>query len=258
MYERFTARARKVIQFANQEAQRFNHEYIGTEHILLGIVKEGGGVAANVLKNLDVDLRKIRLEVEQAMTPRSGETMVWPSMGQLPRTPRAKKVIGLAIEASLDRGDRHVGTEHLLIGLLVDGEGVAGQACANLGVTLSGVRKEMGRMLGVRVADGGVSGLNNEVAESDVADSRLSGLNSEVAETPDFGLTPVRSGLFVIRTTSKSDAKPQYWSCSTEHGTGWCAQPKQAFTKSELSKEIFQIIDRGWFQSIEIVELQIG
>ena len=89
MYERFTDRARKVMQLANQEAQRFNHEYIGTEHILLGLVKEGSGVAANVLKNLDIDLRKIRLEVEKIV--QSGPDMV--TMGKLPQTPRAKKVI---------------------------------------------------------------------------------------------------------------------------------------------------------------------
>ena len=87
MYERFTDRARKVMQLANQEAQRFNHEYIGTEHILLGLVKEGSGVAANVLKNLDVDLRKIRLEVEKIV--QSGPDMV--TMGKLPQTPRRQE-----------------------------------------------------------------------------------------------------------------------------------------------------------------------
>ncbi|MFO0003241.1 MAG: Clp protease N-terminal domain-containing protein, partial [bacterium] len=94
MYERFTDRARKVMQLANQEAQRFNHEYIGTEHILLGLVKEGSGVAANVLKNLDVDLRKIRIEVEKIV--QTGPDMV--TMGKLPQTPRAKKVIEYAMD----------------------------------------------------------------------------------------------------------------------------------------------------------------
>src|SRR5207245_4113825 len=94
MYERFTDRARKVMQLANQEAQRFNHEYIGTEHILLGLVKEGTGVAANVLKNLDIDLRKIRMEVEKIV--QAGPDMV--TMGKLPQTPRAKKVIEYSIE----------------------------------------------------------------------------------------------------------------------------------------------------------------
>ena len=94
MYERFTDRARKVMQLANQEAQRFNHEYVGTEHVLLGLIKEGSGVAANVLKNLDVDLRKIRNEVEKIV--QAGPDMV--TMGKLPQTPRAKKVIEYAIE----------------------------------------------------------------------------------------------------------------------------------------------------------------
>src|ERR1700751_4910814 len=93
MYERFTDRARKVTQLANQEAQRFNHEYIGTEHILLGLVKEGSGVAANVLKNLDIDLRKIRLEVERIIQPGPGVA----TRGKLPQTPKAKRVIEHAI-----------------------------------------------------------------------------------------------------------------------------------------------------------------
>ena len=114
MYERFTDRARKVMELANQEAQRFNHEYIGTEHILLGLVKEGSGVAANVLKNLDIDLRKIRLEVEKIV--QSGPDMV--TMGKLPQTPRAKKVIEYSIEEARNLNHNYVGTEHLLLGLL--------------------------------------------------------------------------------------------------------------------------------------------
>ena len=99
---------------ANQEAQRFNHEYIGTEHILLGLVKEGSGVGANVLKNLDIDLRKVRLEVEKLV--KSGPDMV--TMGKLPQTPRAKKVLEYAIEEARHLNHNYVGTEHLLLGLL--------------------------------------------------------------------------------------------------------------------------------------------
>src|SRR5947208_4337063 len=94
MYERFTDRARKVMQLANQEAQRLNHEYIGTEHILLGLVKEGTGVAANVLKNLDMDLGKVRVEVEKIVA--AGPELV--TTGTLPQTPRAKKVLEYALE----------------------------------------------------------------------------------------------------------------------------------------------------------------
>src|SRR5579884_3925720 len=150
MYERFTDRARKVMQLANQEAQRFNHEYIGTEHILLGLVKEGSGVAANVLKNLDVDLRKIRLEVERIVQPGAGGDQV--VMGRLPHTPRAKKVIEYSIEEARNLNHNYVGTEHLLLGLLREQEGVAAQVLMNLGLKLEDVREEVLNLLGHNMA----------------------------------------------------------------------------------------------------------
>src|SRR5947209_5717199 len=146
MYERFTDRARKVMQLANQEAQRFNHEYIGTEHILLGLVKEGSGVAANVLKNLDIDLRRIRLEVEKIVQTGPGSEMV--TMGKLPQTPRAKKVIEYSIEEARNLNHNYVGTEHLLLGLLREQEGVAAQVLMNLGLKLEDVREEVLNLLG--------------------------------------------------------------------------------------------------------------
>ncbi len=153
MYERFTDRARKVMQLANQEAQRFNHEYIGTEHMLLGLVKEGTGVAANVLKNLDVDLRKIRLEVEKLV--QSGPEMI--TMGRLPQTPRAKKVIEYSMEEARNLNHNFVGTEHLLLGLLREHEGVAAQVLMNLGLKLEEVREEVLNLLGNGL-EGGESG----------------------------------------------------------------------------------------------------
>jgi len=144
MFERFTDRARKVMALANQEAQRFNHEYIGTEHILLGLVKEGSGVGANVLKNLDVDLRKVRLEVEKLV--KSGPETV--TMGKLPQTPRAKKVIEYAIEEARNLNHNYVGTEHLLLGLLREQDGVAAQVLMNLGLRLEDVREEVLNLLG--------------------------------------------------------------------------------------------------------------
>ena len=147
MFERFTDRARKVMALANQEAQRFNHEYIGTEHILLGLVKEGSGVGANVLKNLGVDLRKVRLEVEKLV--KSGPEMV--TMGKLPQTPRAKKVIEFAIEEARNLNHNYVGTEHLLLGLLREHDGVAAQVLMNLGLKLEEVREEVLNLLGAGV-----------------------------------------------------------------------------------------------------------
>ncbi len=144
MFERFTDRARKVMALANQEAQRFNHEYIGTEHILLGLVKEGSGVGANVLKNLDVDLRKVRLEVEKLV--KAGPEMV--TMGKLPQTPRAKKVIEYAIEEARNLNHNYVGTEHLLLGLLREHDGVAAQVLMNLSLKLEEVREEVLNLLG--------------------------------------------------------------------------------------------------------------
>jgi ATP-dependent Clp protease ATP-binding subunit ClpC len=157
MYERFTDRARKVMQLANQEAQRFNHEYIGTEHILLGLVKEGSGVAANVLKNLDIDLRKIRLEVEKIVQHHGtgGEQVV---MGRLPHTPRAKKVIDYSVEEARNLNHNYVGTEHLLLGLLREQEGVAAQVLMNLGLKLEDVREEVLNLLGHNMPNESESG----------------------------------------------------------------------------------------------------
>jgi ATP-dependent Clp protease ATP-binding subunit ClpC len=154
MYERFTDRARKVMQLANQEAQRLNHEYIGTEHVLLGLVKEGSGVAANVLKNLDIDLRKIRLEIEKLV--QSGPDMV--TMGKLPQTPRAKKVLEYSMEEARNLNHNYVGTEHLLLGLLREQEGVAAQVLMNLGLKLEDVREEVLNLLGHNMDSGESSG----------------------------------------------------------------------------------------------------
>ncbi len=143
-YERFTDRAREVMRLANQEAQRFNHEYIGTEHILLGLVREGSGVAAHILKNVDVDLRKIRLEVEKIV--QGGPDMV--TMGRLPQTPRAKKVFEYAIEEARNLNHNYVGTEHVLLGLIREQESVAAQVLMNLGLRLDDLRDEVLHLFG--------------------------------------------------------------------------------------------------------------
>ncbi|MDK1030567.1 MAG: Clp protease N-terminal domain-containing protein, partial [Planctomycetia bacterium] len=144
MFERFTDRARKVMALAQQEAQRFNHEFVCTEHVLLGLVKEGSGVAANVLRSLDVDLKKVRFEVEKLV--KSGPDMV--TMGKLPHTPRARKVIEYAIEEARHLGHNYVGTEHILLGLLREQDSVAAQVLMNLGLRLDEVRMEVMNILG--------------------------------------------------------------------------------------------------------------
>jgi ATP-dependent Clp protease ATP-binding subunit ClpC len=150
MFDRFTDRARKVMGLARQEAQRLNHEYIGTEHILLGLVQEGSGVAANVLKNLDIDLKKIRQEVEKLV--KAGPSMV--TMGQLPFTPRAKKVLELALEEASNLGHNYIGTEHILLGLIRERDGKAAKVLTNLSVKLETVREEVLDFLGADVPQG--------------------------------------------------------------------------------------------------------
>jgi hypothetical protein len=144
MYQKFTDRARKVMQMSCAEAQNLNHEYLGTEHILLGLIAEGSGVAANALKGLDINLAKVRIEVEKIVMP--GPEMI--TMGKLPQTPRAKKVIEFAIEEARNFKHDYVGTEHLLLGLLRETEGVAAQVLMNLGVRLEKVRNKVLDLLG--------------------------------------------------------------------------------------------------------------
>jgi ATP-dependent Clp protease ATP-binding subunit ClpC len=168
------------MQLANQEAQRFNHEYIGTEHVLLGLIKEGSGVAANVLKNLDVDLRKIRLEVEKLV--QSGPDMV--TMGKLPQTPRAKKVIEYSMEEARNLNHNYVGTEHILLGLLREQEGVAAQVLMNLGLKLEEVREEVLNLLGHGIEGaegserGGRGGVGEEGGEGRKSRSKTPALDS--------------------------------------------------------------------------------
>jgi ATP-dependent Clp protease ATP-binding subunit ClpC len=175
MFERFTDRARKIMALANQEAQRFNHEYIGTEHILLGLVKEGSGVGANVLKNLDVDIKKLRLEVEKLV--KSGPDMV--TMGKLPHTPRAKKVIEYAIEEARSLNHNYIGTEHILLGLLRETEGIAAQVLMNIGLKLEDVRQEVLNLLGAGVENGIPSlGMKMDPATAAKQKSRTPALDS--------------------------------------------------------------------------------
>jgi ATP-dependent Clp protease ATP-binding subunit ClpC len=144
MYERFTDRARKVMQLANQAAQQFHHEYISTEHLLLGLVQEGSGVAGNVLKNLDVDLLKVKRTVESQLS--AGHDVV--VLPKLSLTPAAQKVIEFASEEAHFLNHNYVGTEHLLLGLLRESEGVAATVLTGLGLTLDTVREEVLNLLG--------------------------------------------------------------------------------------------------------------
>ena len=148
MFNRFTERAKKVIFLAREEARRLDHDYLGTEHILLGLIREGEGIGAAALQNLAIDLAQVRAEVEKAVG-RGGGTLF---LGQIPFTPRAKKVLELAVTEARNLGHNYIGTEHLLLGLIREAEGVAAQILTSLGADLGKVREEVSNLLGTKVS----------------------------------------------------------------------------------------------------------
>ena len=155
MFERFTEKAIKVIMLAQEEARRLGHNFVGTEQILLGLIGEGTGVAAKVLKSMGVNLKDARVEVEKIIGRGSGFVAV-----EIPFTPRAKRVLELSLEEARQLGHNYIGTEHLLLGLIREGEGVAARVLENLGVDLAKVRTQVIRMLGetAEVSSGGGGG----------------------------------------------------------------------------------------------------
>jgi len=138
MFERFTDRARRVVVLAQEEARMLNHNYIGTEHILLGLIHEGEGVAAQALEAMGISLDDVRVQVEQII----GQGEAAPS-GHIPFTPRAKKVLELSLREALQLGHNYIGTEHVLLGILREGEGVAAQVLVKLGADLARVRQQV-------------------------------------------------------------------------------------------------------------------
>ena len=158
-FERFTEKANKVMVLAWEEANRLGHNYVGTELILLGLIGEGTGVAAKVLKSRGVNLRDARIEVEKIIGRGSGFVAV-----DIPFTPKAKRVLELSLEEARQLGHNYIGTEHLLLGLIGEGTGVGARVLENLGVDLSKVRTQVIRMLG-------------ETAEVSAGSSRAQGRN---------------------------------------------------------------------------------
>src|SRR4051794_9442043 len=138
MFERFTDRARRVVVLAQEEARMLNHNYIGTEHILLGLIHEGEGVAAKALESLGISLEGVRNQVEEII----GQGQQAPS-GHIPFTPRAKKVLELSLREALQLGHNYIGTEHILLGLIREGEGVAAQLLVKLAADLNRARRQV-------------------------------------------------------------------------------------------------------------------
>ena len=142
MFERFTDRARRVVVLAQEEAKMLNHNYIGTEHILLGLIHEGEGVAAKALESLGISLDAVREQVQDII----GQGQQQPT-GHIPFTPRAKKVLELSLREALQLGHNYIGTEHILLGLIREGEGVAAQVLVKLGADLNRVRQQVIQLL---------------------------------------------------------------------------------------------------------------
>ena len=169
MFERFTDRARRVVVLAQEEARMLSHNYIGTEHILLGLIHEGEGVAAKALESLDISLEAVRAQVEEII----GQGQQAPS-GHIPFTPRAKKVLELSLREALQLGHSYIGTEHILLGLIREGEGVAAQVLQKLGADLNRVRQQVIQLLsGFQGKESTAAGAAASGAASDAPSSSL-------------------------------------------------------------------------------------
>jgi ATP-dependent Clp protease ATP-binding subunit ClpA len=181
MFERFTDRARRVVVLAQEEARLLNHNYIGTEHILLGLIREGDGVAAEALESLGISLDAVRQQVEEII----GQGQQAPS-GHIPFTPRAKKVLELSLREATQLGQDHIGAEHILLGLVREGDGVAGQVLVKLGADLNRVRQQVIQLVHGRAGEdviGEGSGLGKRARAQlpDVTLTRASSLDRRVA-----------------------------------------------------------------------------
>jgi ATP-dependent Clp protease ATP-binding subunit ClpC len=188
MFERFTDRARRVVVLAQEEARMLNHNYIGTEHILLGLIREGEGVAAKALESLGISLEAVRQQVEEII----GQGQQAPS-GHIPFTPRAKKVLELSLREALQLGHNYIGTEHILLGLIREGEGVAAQVLVKLGADLSRVRQQVVELLhGYQSEPSSARGqvrarLSRLQARLDAVETRLAVTEQRVGTGPDTG-----------------------------------------------------------------------
>jgi len=185
VFERFTDRARKVVVLAQEESRRLNHNYIGTEHILLALIHEGEGIAAQALESLGVSLEEARQTVEEII----GEGASTPT-GHIPFTPRAKKVMELSLREALQLGHNYIGTEHLLLGLIREGEGVGAQVLGNLGADLNTVRDKIIQILSDYTGGKAASGEVEPILPSSVRLARLEREQAEQESVPKGKIVP--------------------------------------------------------------------
>jgi len=206
MFERFTDRARRVVVLAQDEARRLDHNYIGTEHLLLGLIREGEGVAAKALEALGISLDTVRQQVEQII----GQGQQAPS-GHIPFTPRAKKVLELSLRESQQMGHNYIGTEHILLGLIHPGDGVARQVLVKLGADPNRVRQQVIRLLQEHSAEESVSArsaaqelrlLPAVKSRLDAAEQRMTAIEQRVGTGPD--ISDLDQQIDIVRTDKEA------------------------------------------------------
>jgi len=211
MFERFTDRARRVVVLAQQEARRLDHNYIGTEHILLGLIHEGEGVAARALDSLGISLDAVRQQVEEII----GRGQQAPS-GHIPFTPRAKKVLELSLRESLQLGHDYIGTEHILLGLVREGGGVAAQILVKLGADLNQVRQQVIQLLHGHQAKEPVSAWSTAgelrllpavKARMEAVEQRLTAIEQRIGTGPDT--SDLDGQIEIVRTEKEAAAEAQ-------------------------------------------------
>jgi ATP-dependent Clp protease ATP-binding subunit ClpA len=199
MFQRFTDRARRVVVLAQEEARRLEHNYIGTEHILLGLIREGEGVAAEALKSLRISLDPVRQQVEEIIG-RGQE----PLQGHIPFTPRAKKVLELSLREALQLGHDYIGTEHILLGLIRESDGVAAQVLVKLGADLNRVRQQVIQLLHRHPAE--EHGPGAEV-RLEMVEQRLTAIEQRVGIGPDT--SDLDEQIEVVRTEKEAAVDAQ-------------------------------------------------
>ena len=181
VFERFTERARRVLTFAQEEARQLNHSFIGTEHILLGLIREGDGVGAQTLRSLGISLQAVRDQVQETIG--TAGTVI---SGSPPFTPRAKKVLELALREALQLNHSYIGTEHLLLGLVREGEGVAATVLVSLGADLPRVRREVNNLMSGAQEREGVRPIGVPADPSPPREPRCPRCNGNVSEVARF------------------------------------------------------------------------
>jgi DNA-binding CsgD family transcriptional regulator len=226
MFERFTDRARRVVVLAQEEARMLNHNYIGTEHILLGLIHEGEGVAAQALEGLGIDLGAVRRQVEEII----GQGQSVPT-GHIPFTPRAKKVLELSLREALQLGDDYIGTEHILLGLVREGEGVAAQVLEKLGANLVHLRQQVIHLLS-GYTGGKVESLELSEEEIDVLEGIAEGASrKKVGERLGLSRDELRSRIDSAIEKLRSRSRPRSERVEQAHAAPRC--PK---CRGELSE----------------------